>query len=36
MFNKGIEDGRKGEIYGGASQDCISNQSENGIPVDQN
>ena len=36
MFHRGLGDGRKNEIFGEASQYCISNQSENGVPVDQN
>ena len=36
MFHRGPEDGIKIKISGEASQDCISNQFENGIPIDQN
>jgi hypothetical protein len=36
MFHKGLEDGKKSERFGESSQDCISNQSKNGIIADQN
>ena len=36
MFHWGPKDGRKGGRFGEASRDCIWNQSENGIPADQN
>ena len=35
MFHIGLEDGRKGERFGEASRDFISNQFEDGIPTDQ-
>lgn len=36
MFHKGPEDGGKYERSGETSPYCISNQFENGIPIDQN
>ena len=36
MFHRGLEDVKKSESSREASQDCVSNQSKNGIPIDQN